>query len=657
MTILSSRLRRAYVRERSARTTGEADLEAQYRAPRGGRAGPRGVDDPPGGDREPGGRADARRGGRRDPRSRAGRPGRGGRRGQPRHGRRSVGRGHRGAWLPGLRARRHRGARPRVAPARCHRVGQGRVPPRTSTSWLARYPASPPRPRAGVAGRRRDRGAADDRGVANPGGDRVPVRPRPGLRRRHARPGDPAGGPGRPGARPRARVGRRPAVSRGPRARPGTARVARPGERCPGLRDRHRRGDRGPARPDRAGAGGLVRDRAARRGRAGARDRSGTGDARRRRSAWPAAAPRSLGSWLVPASAGDGPTILALGDPATTVPEAAAAALAELGTVELLAMPISTPGGDPQGSIVLGAADAGRFGPDDQALVAGSRRPDRGRRGAVEPVRRGHPVQGHGRRQRRRRLHVRPRLAPPDLCQPRRGRPAGRRARRARRDERARAAAGRVGAGLPRPARRPARGAVLDDDLLRGAGPRRRPGVPRRGHPPGGDAARRDADGGPHRARHQRADRRPGAAGPDRRRRATTGRGAPRRHPVDGRGRAGRRRRRSGSRWPTRPQACCSARTLPRGWPTSSAVRAPGRAGRPGRTAGTRRGHGRADGPARGRAVDRGLDLSRRARRQRRGRAAHVADRRPARRQPRPATPRPRARRSWASCRTSCGRR
>ena len=32
-------------------------------------------------------------------------------------------------------------------------------------------------------------------------------------------------------------------------------------------------------------------------------------------------------------------------------------------------MPISTPGGDPQGSIVLGAADAGRFGPDDQALV------------------------------------------------------------------------------------------------------------------------------------------------------------------------------------------------------------------------------------------------------------------------------------------------
>ena len=59
VTILSSRLRRAYVRERSARTAGETDLEAADRAARGGRAGPRGVDHPPGGDREPGGRADA----------------------------------------------------------------------------------------------------------------------------------------------------------------------------------------------------------------------------------------------------------------------------------------------------------------------------------------------------------------------------------------------------------------------------------------------------------------------------------------------------------------------------------------------------------------------------------------------------------------------
>ena len=213
-------------------------------ASRGGRAGPRGVDHPPGGDREPGGRADARGGWRRDPRSRAGRPGRGGRRGQPRHRRRGVGRGDRGPRLPGLRARHHRGARPRVAPARGHRVGHRRVPPEPRL-LAGPVPGQPAPPRAGVAGRRRDRGAADDRGVANAGGDRLPVRPRPGLRRRHARPGDPAGGPGRPGARPRARVGRRPAVTRGPRARPGTARPARAGERCAGLRDRHRaRGSR-----------------------------------------------------------------------------------------------------------------------------------------------------------------------------------------------------------------------------------------------------------------------------------------------------------------------------------------------------------------------------------------------------------------------------
>ena len=145
-------------------------------ASRGGRAGPRGVDHPPGGDREPGGRADARGGWRRDPRSRAGRPGRGGRRGQPRHRRRDVGRGDRGPRLPGLRARHDRGARPRVAPARGHRVGQGRVPPEPRL-LAGPVPGQPAPPRAGVAGRGRDRGAADDRGVANPGGDRLPVRP------------------------------------------------------------------------------------------------------------------------------------------------------------------------------------------------------------------------------------------------------------------------------------------------------------------------------------------------------------------------------------------------------------------------------------------------------------------------------------------------
>ena len=71
VTVLSSRLRRAYVRERSARTAGEADLEARVRAAPRGRAGPGGAGHAPGGDGEPVGRPDAGGGRRRDPRSRA----------------------------------------------------------------------------------------------------------------------------------------------------------------------------------------------------------------------------------------------------------------------------------------------------------------------------------------------------------------------------------------------------------------------------------------------------------------------------------------------------------------------------------------------------------------------------------------------------------
>ena len=441
-------------------------------------------------------------------------------------------------------------------------------------SWLARYPASPPRPRAGVAGRRRDRGAADDRGVADAGGDRLPVRRATrdfddgtrdlairladqgaqALDRALAWDGDRRSrealerGQGRLALLVRASdvLGSGTDIGAGIAALPGLI-VPALADWCaielldvdapeleigaaPEMRDAVQRlaacRAAQPRQLARAGERGRRADdpRAGRPGDDGARG----GRGRRwpswaRSSCWPCRSPRA--------------------------------------------------GGDPQGSIVLGAADAGRFGPDDQALVQDLAGRIARRRGALEPVRRGHPVQGHRRRQRRRRVHVRPRLAPPDLCQPRRGRPAGRRACRARRDERARAAAapcrsGSSAPGSPTSRDAPSSTMTYSEVLARG----RRPRVPGRGHPAGGDAARRDADGGPHRARHQRADRRPGAAGPDRRRRATTGGGAPRRHPVDGRRRPGRRRRRSGSRWPTRPRACCSARTLPRGWPTSSDV-------------------------------------------------------------------------------------
>ena len=83
---------------------------------------------------------------------------------------------------------------------------------------------------------------------------------------------------------------------------------------------------------------------------------------------------------------------------------------------------------------------------------------------------------------------------------------------------------------------------------------------------------RRDADGDPDGARHQRADRRPGPARPDRRRRATAGRGAARG--------ASRRWARAcwwsmptaPSRWPTRPRAACSAWTSPDGLADASSA-------------------------------------------------------------------------------------
>ena len=85
-----------------------------------------------------------------------------------------------------------------------------------------------------------------------------------------------------------------------------------------------------------------------------------------------AGAPRSLGSWLVPGSADQGPTIVTTtgrGWPDETTHGQGIAALAELETRSLLATPIITAGGEPLGSIVLGGRDPERFGPDDQTLV------------------------------------------------------------------------------------------------------------------------------------------------------------------------------------------------------------------------------------------------------------------------------------------------
>ena len=84
-----------------------------------------------------------------------------------------------------------------------------------------------------------------------------------------------------------------------------------------------------------------------------------------------AAASRSLGSWLVPDSAGGGATIVVSADgwDGVMANPGVAAALTELETRAILSTPISTAAGEPIGSIVLGGRARDRFGPEDQALV------------------------------------------------------------------------------------------------------------------------------------------------------------------------------------------------------------------------------------------------------------------------------------------------
>jgi PAS domain S-box-containing protein len=83
------------------------------------------------------------------------------------------------------------------------------------------------------------------------------------------------------------------------------------------------------------------------------------------------AAPRSLGTWLVPASADDPAILVAEHDGwAGVLGDAdAATTLNGLGTRSLLAARVATATGEPLGSIVFGATDPDRFGPDDQALI------------------------------------------------------------------------------------------------------------------------------------------------------------------------------------------------------------------------------------------------------------------------------------------------
>ena len=180
---------------------------APVRAAPGGRARPLGARHAADGHREPVGCPDARRGRRRHPRSRAGRPRRGGRRRQPRPGRRGGGRGARGPRL----SRRGAGDAGR-APAP--------VPPAPRPSTRAGRCSCPTSPRGRRATRtaRRGRwpGAGEDGAIAvlpmvagtrTLGAIVFRFSRRPRLRGRDRRPRRPPGRAGRAGARPCAGLG------------------------------------------------------------------------------------------------------------------------------------------------------------------------------------------------------------------------------------------------------------------------------------------------------------------------------------------------------------------------------------------------------------------------------------------------------------------
>ena len=251
---------------------------------------------------------------------------------------------------------------------------------------LSGQPAARP---AGAAGGRRDRGPAAGRRVAarsvpSSSGSTATrtsttarATSRSGWRR-----------PGCPGARPRARVGRRPAIARGARARPGPAGVPRPGERCrwaPSRTSRRRsRALPGAHRPGPSPTGApsscstTTRADLAVGAAAGARGRRRAPGGRR------PAQPRQLARAGERGRRADDPDDRArlAGRRRRTSPAAAALRRARhagaAGHADLDGRAASR-----SARSSSAAADAGRFGPDDQALVQDLAGPDRGRRRAV----------------------------------------------------------------------------------------------------------------------------------------------------------------------------------------------------------------------------------------------------------------------------------
>ena len=351
VTVLSSRLRRAYVRERSARAVGEADLEVESalhlaaERDRAALATLQAVTASLSGARTPVEVADAIL-----DRGLAALGAAAGGVSRVVDGGRAVEviavRGYPGSG-PGMVERLDHSSHLRDA----IRTGEPVFLPDLA-SWTARYPDSPPRALPGpseggaIAVLPLVAGAQDDRCP------RLPVRPRPRVRRR-ARGTWPSGwrrpAPRRSTGRSRGTAtgdpgSRSSAARRGwrsssrPATRSGPSRTSRPASaRCPALLV--------PAHADWC-AIELLDDDA--RGLAiGA-----TPGAEAAVERLAAGAPRSLGSWLVPGSADQGPTIVTTtgrGWPDETTHGPGVAALAELETRSLLATPIITAGGEPLG--------------------------------------------------------------------------------------------------------------------------------------------------------------------------------------------------------------------------------------------------------------------------------------------------------------------
>ena len=120
-------------------------------------------------------------------------------------------------------------------------------------------------------------------------------------------------------------------------------------------------------------------------------------------------APADLGPWLAPGAASAGAVASVAGDWSGRIGDPQAASLLErLSTRSVVMAPIGGQATELQGWLVLGSATPDRYGPGGSRDCSRRRGPRRGGDGAGAPVCRDHALQSDGRRLRGRGVHVRP---------------------------------------------------------------------------------------------------------------------------------------------------------------------------------------------------------------------------------------------------------